>query len=235
MRMNISVPDALAEEVRQRNLPISAICQRALREEVNRLRLIEETDDILVYVESEQTDPDPTSWPGFEVGKPTLTYKPWPVGNRLQLVWVLEYEAGDEPGDNPTDEITAGDPGDPPIEWARGIIQEAARKRDMERGMEEITVAVGDPSLTIGFTGRWLVYPDPEETRGGNDAGAFWGVALTARGRIAVYAAHVNEAWPAVLEDYDSLDLAADDDVPDHIIALAAAELGEQRVLRRDI
>lgn len=38
MRMNISVPDALAEEVREQNLPISAICQRALREEVNRVK-----------------------------------------------------------------------------------------------------------------------------------------------------------------------------------------------------
>src|SRR5579859_6772905 len=38
MRMNISVPDQLAEEVRRRNLPVSAICQRALRDEVGRLR-----------------------------------------------------------------------------------------------------------------------------------------------------------------------------------------------------
>ena len=38
MRMNISVPDELAEEVREQNLPISAICQRALREEVHRVK-----------------------------------------------------------------------------------------------------------------------------------------------------------------------------------------------------
>lgn len=31
MRMNISVPDGLAEQVRARNLPISSICQDALR------------------------------------------------------------------------------------------------------------------------------------------------------------------------------------------------------------
>jgi hypothetical protein len=37
MRMNISVPDELAEQVRERDLPISAICQRALREAVSRL------------------------------------------------------------------------------------------------------------------------------------------------------------------------------------------------------
>jgi hypothetical protein len=233
--MNISVPDALAEEVRQRNLPISAICQRALREEVDRLRFIEDADDILVYVASEQADPDPTSWPGFDAGKPTLIYKPWPVGRRLELCWVLEYETGDEPGDNPTDDFTGGDPGDPPIEWARQVVADAAREREMERGMQEITVEVGEPQLTVGFTGRWLLTPDPDETRGGSDTGAYWGVALTARGRIAVYTAHVNEMWPALLKDYDGLDQAAGDDVPDHIIALAAAELGEQRVLRRDI
>ena len=89
--------------------------------------------------------------------------------------------------------------------------------------------------LTIGFTGRWLVDPDPDETRGGADAGAYWGVALTQRGRIAVYVAHVNDGWPASLNDYSSLDAAADDDVPEEIIARAAAELGETRVLWRDI
>lgn len=37
MRMNISVPDDLAEEVRKRDLPVSAICQRALLEEINKV------------------------------------------------------------------------------------------------------------------------------------------------------------------------------------------------------
>lgn len=37
MRMNISIPDALAAEIRKRDLPVSAICQRALREEVSKL------------------------------------------------------------------------------------------------------------------------------------------------------------------------------------------------------
>ena len=32
MRMNISVPDELAAEVRAHSLPVSAICQRALRD-----------------------------------------------------------------------------------------------------------------------------------------------------------------------------------------------------------
>lgn len=36
--MNISVPDALAEEVRQQDIPVSAVCQRALCDEVSRRR-----------------------------------------------------------------------------------------------------------------------------------------------------------------------------------------------------
>jgi hypothetical protein len=147
MRMNISVPDTLAAEVRKRDLPISAICQRALSAELERLK-------------------------------------------------GLERASGD---------------------------------------MEKITVEVGEPSLTVGFTGRWLVYPDPDETRFGDDAGAYWGVALTQRGRIAVYVAHVNDGWAASLNDYSGLDAAAGDDVPEEIIARAAAELGETRVLWRDI
>lgn len=41
MRMNISVPDELAEQVRAHDLPISAICQEALRKAVERARLQE--------------------------------------------------------------------------------------------------------------------------------------------------------------------------------------------------
>ena len=43
-----------------------------------------------------------------------------------------------------------------------------------------------------------------------------------------------NYGWPATLHDYDSLDAAAEH-VPADIIARAAAELGETRVLWRDI
>jgi hypothetical protein len=145
MRMNISVPDALAEEVRRRDIPISAVCQRALREEVDRLRGIEGADDILVYVESEQADPDPTSWPGFDPAKPVLTYKRLPLGGRPQLGWVLAYELGDEPGDNPTDEFTGGDPGDPPIEWARHVVR--AGREEYARELREPHEARAEKAL----------------------------------------------------------------------------------------
>lgn len=234
--MNISVPDELAEEVRRRELAISAICQRALREEIAKLRAIEGANDILVYVESEQTDPDPLTWPRFDVSKPTLTYKSYPVGRRWELGWVLEYEAGGEPG-NPTDYFIPGDPDKPPIERAREVLREASHD------MEQITVDVGEPSLTVGFTGRWLLEPDAHLTRTSEagyeaatswDADAYWGIALTGRGRIAVYSGRCTDGWPARLDDYDTLDQAADH-VPADIIARAAAELGEERVIWRDI
>jgi hypothetical protein len=220
--------------VRQRNLPISAICQRALREEVDRRRRAEEADDILVYVKNGQADPDPWTWPGWNPAKPKLIYQEWPVGRRWELGWVLTYELGDDSDDI----FQPGDPTDPPVEWAREVVRRAAETREREAMMGEmqgISLEVGKPALTVSFTGRWLVEPEPDETRGGSDAGAYWGIALTKRGRIAVYIAHVNEMWPAALRDYDSLDQAADDHIPEHLIALAAAQLGEQRVLWRDI
>jgi hypothetical protein len=83
--------------------------------------------------------------------------------------------------------------------------------------MGEITVDIGEPRLTVGFTGRWLVEPDPDESRAGRrgyDTGAYWGVALTRRGRFAVFAASRHDRWAASLHAYDSLDAGANDGVP---------------------
>jgi hypothetical protein len=60
-------------------------------------------------------------------------------------------------------------------------------------------------------------------------------VALTKRGRIAVYRAHVNKEWPASLSDYDTLDNAIADDLPEAIIAKAKEALGKAHVIWRDI
>jgi hypothetical protein len=233
MRMNISVPDTLADEVRKRDVPISAICQRALREEVSRMQIIERTEDILIYVEDDQPDPDPRTWPGFDPAKPHMVY-----GRHPEHVpgWTLYYEQGARPEDNPVDyfiglRVTQVDHA---LMRAREVLVRA------REGMEKITVEVGEPSVTVGFTGRWLVHPDPDQTRTieeGFDAGAYYGLALTRRGRIAVYTAHCNDRWPAVLADYDSLDAAAAATVPADLIALASFELGEERerVIWRDI
>ena len=236
MQLNISVPDGLAEEVRRRDIAISEVCQRALREEVSRLRTIEDADDILVYVESEQAELDRTTWPGYDSGKPMLTYKRHLVGGQWELGWVLENE-DDEDGGPPRGYFIGGEPvglgpGSPPIEAAREHI------RKMGRDMEQITVDIGEPRLTVGFTGRWLVEPDPDQTRAsrrGYDADAYWGVALTRRGRIAVFAASSRDRWAASLQAYDSLDAAANNGVPEDLIALATAELRRTRVLWRDI
>ena len=109
--------------------------------------------------------------------------------------------------------------------------------------LAQITVEIGEHEgktilggATVGFTGRWLVEPDPDSTRGGQDAGAYWGVALTQRNRIAVYNAHVNNRWPAGLRDFEDLDEAvASGDLPENIAAAAAAELGQERIIWRDI
>ena len=71
--------------------------------------------------------------------------------------------------------------------------------------------------MDVGFRGRWLVEPDPVKTRAGLDKGTYWGVALTKRGRIAVYRAHVDQERPASLAGYDTLDNAIADDLPEGI------------------
>ena len=150
MRMNISVPDVLAEQVRTRDLPISAICQDALRTAVE------------VHDQKERTMTD----------------------------------------------------------------------------MQRITVETGaDYDMAETFTGLWLVYPDPDETRTGEenwDAGTYWGVARTQKGQIAVYTAHCNGRSPGHLGVYRSLEQTKGD-VPEDILAMAASALGQKRVIYRDI
>lgn len=111
---------------------------------------------------------------------------------------------------------------------------ETAMLRDTS-GMEEITVEVGDPPVKVGFVGRWLLEPDREKTQTG-DGGLYWGVALTKRGRIAVYTAHAANVLAPFMRDYDSLDHAKRAEVPASIIAIAAGGLAtEERVIWRDI
>lgn len=107
----------------------------------------------------------------------------------------------------------------------------------METEFKQITVKTGEPLIGETFKGRWLVEPDADETcsRAGGDAGAYWGVALTANDRFAVYVAHVNELWPARLMDFDTLNGAADGGVPADILARAAEAMGEERAIQRDI
>jgi hypothetical protein len=103
---------------------------------------------------------------------------------------------------------------------------------------DEITVNMRDENgreWIEAFRGRWLIEPD-DGNRFGLDAGACYGIAQTAKGKIAVYQYHVNDRWPPTLQVYEDLDDAQ------HSLCLvieataaAAAELGQRRVIRRDI
>jgi hypothetical protein len=104
---------------------------------------------------------------------------------------------------------------------------------------DEITVEMrdkhGEHHWEEGFRGRWLI--EPEDTnRYGPEAGACYGIALTAKGKIAVYIYHVNDRWAPELRVYDGLDEAqADLQLAPEAIVIAASEMGQRRVIRRDI
>jgi hypothetical protein len=115
-----------------------------------------------------------------------------------------------------------------------------AEKRK-EEGMETIEVPLGgynDPTRRVAFEGRWLVEPDPYGTRTTEphyDAGAYWGVALTKRGNVAVWCGHVNDGFDATLDHYRSFEQAEEDGVPGDILAMAAAEIHDGYVQKLDI
>jgi hypothetical protein len=147
-KINVYVPDDLAEAVRGHAIQVSAVCQAALRKEVHRMTMIENAEMIVVEIED-------------------------------------------------ANEV----------------------RRDVE------------------FRGHWLLEPEVDETRANDftDAGAYWGVALTGRGRIAVYIAHCNDAWGPRLMDYDTLDDAHNDSIPADIIARAAEALGDTTPVHREV
>jgi hypothetical protein len=123
---------------------------------------------------------------------------------------------------------------------ARAVRLARAHLEQIDSDKNKITVEIGERGITVGFEGRWLVEPDPDATTGtrtrmeGYDAGAYYGVALTKRGRIAAYVAHCNDGSPPELKDYDDLDDAAEI-VPEDILAEAAGAMGQERVVWRDI
>ena len=133
-----------------------------------------------------------------------------------------------------------------------GLIADALRryveeeKLKEETGMENIEVELAghgglgweETLYDAQFVGRWLLDPDPDETRTGEpgyDAGAYYGVALTQRGNIAVYVCHVNDGFAPQLETYDSLDEAEKRGVPGDIVARAGATMGGGYVRKLDI
>ena len=90
---------------------------------------------------------------------------------------------------------------------------------------------------TEAFEGRWLVCPDSDGTRTGEegDHARLLGRRADQEGPHRLYVAHCNEGFAPSLEDYDSLDGAAKGDLPDNILAIAKTELGEPYAIWRDI
>lgn len=108
----------------------------------------------------------------------------------------------------------------------------------VETANDEITVDMRDKDgreWAEAFRGRWLIAPD-DDNRFGSDAGACYGIAQTAKGKIAAYAYHVNDRWPPALTVYSGLDeLQGDLHLAEEAIAAAASAMGQRRVVRRDI
>jgi hypothetical protein len=108
-------------------------------------------------------------------------------------------------------------------------------------GMESIEVEFWGPEESpyyATFVGRWLLWPDESETRTGEpgyDLGAYYGVALTRRGNIAVYIRHVNDRFAPILHTYGSFEAAEKGGMPGDILAMAAAEISEGYVQKLDI
>lgn len=126
---------------------------------------------------------------------------------------------------------------------AEALQQEVARLQTLDQltdEMDTLTIELWGPDdsrYEAEFLGRWLVFPDADETRTsepGYDAGAYYGVALTGKGQIAVYVAHCNEGWAPALNTHASIDDASGD-YPQDILATAATELGESMRVRLHI
>ncbi|MFD9651761.1 type II toxin-antitoxin system CcdA family antitoxin [Streptomyces mirabilis] len=85
MRMNISVPDELAEQVRARDLPISSICQDALREAVESHDKKERTmTDIQAVVERLRGTQNEQRQRHIDEGR------------ELGILWAKQYATADE-------------------------------------------------------------------------------------------------------------------------------------------
>jgi hypothetical protein len=114
--------------------------------------------------------------------------------------------------------------------------------------MEDIRVRVGDRvqplhdvpstwadySTTEAFNGRWLIPPgDEAQSRYTLQTTQYChAVALTRRGRIAVYRYHPKALRPATLDVFASVDEAG---LPADIEEKASAALGKESVIWRDI
>lgn len=99
--------------------------------------------------------------------------------------------------------------------------------------MTMLTVELSDHEET--FEGEWLVEPDRDETRAGEegfDAGTYYGVAKTKGGSYAVYVAHRNDGWGPHFDVFDDLEEVR---LPENIVTAARSAEGERFTIHRDI
>jgi hypothetical protein len=124
-------------------------------------------------------------------------------------------------------------------EALRRYVEEVEQKEQLD--MESIEVELWGPEdrpYEAAFVGRWLLWPDEGETRTrepGYDAGAYYGVALTRRGNIAVYVRHVNDGFAPILKKFSTFEEAEDEGIPGDILATAASEISDGYVQKLDI
>jgi hypothetical protein len=101
--------------------------------------------------------------------------------------------------------------------------------------MFELSIDVGQPARA-GFTGRWLVEPDPAAAGREGRPDSYCGVAQTSQGRVVVYLPDLDHALPGRLDEYDDLAAAAEA-LPEPLIRRATAavvrEFNRQAWLRR--
>lgn len=127
-----------------------------------------------------------------------------------------------------------------------GLLADALRRyveqeeRKKETNMETIEVHLGGKTFdrNVSFVGEWLVSPGDElrTAEAGYDGGAYYGVARTQRGNIAVYVAHVNDGFDAQLKTYSSLEEARKDHhLPSDILNEAESERDPDFVEQLDI
>ncbi len=145
-RVNVYLPDELAESVRQLDISVSPVCQRALEQEVRKVQAAKEASSDLEHVAArlrgdQQRDAKAQYTDGFEAGTrwakdhATLTelediirWRHDPGWTRLDipedthsLAWFLGRQWGEDPGGSSlTYRLERGDP------FIQGVLEGAA-------------------------------------------------------------------------------------------------------------
>jgi EXLDI family protein len=120
----------------------------------------------------------------------------------------------------------------------RALSEEITAMEDRLKGMENLEVEVTKSGIRYRerFQGRWLI--DPRETKIQAESGAehTFGIALTKRGKIAVYQAP-SESWSGSLDLRDDLyHIAESFGLPEDLVQKATLALAQfSVVLDRDI